>query len=310
MASDPPYTIAISRNYIMASETGFGIIQYCDGSKNEAAKAELYNLSQEGDHSSSPSDSGKVVLSLSKDGKFQVYAMNLGMDARSNAQIGLKMENVLLYWSVPVYTSPTISARPYFRYQMVLTPHGFRVSKSITEVTETQEFLKSVGKARGEYKSVPTPAFISKATEIVTYTPHQMAHMGTDRSKTRFYYFTNDADYHFQSLALIIQKAVSHMLQKGHKEVFAPAIQRPKDKMQERPTPDMAFYVNLGFPIGFCRHTNKETSWVFVEDPIGGLYHFYPNGIPESGSSKPGNFDLWLDLPVLLDILVKNEAKK
>lgn len=300
--SDPQATLAISRPYQRATKDGFQIDQYVDVSGNSAASGGCYQFSQSGTHQTSSGDSGKIILSCYKDGSIKVYALNLGISKSTGQQIGLKVENILLYRSDPIFSKSYLPPRLGFSYSFFTDLHGFRVTAALNEAAETRAFLQAFAKAFPGRGGI-IPSFVAKAPEAVTFSTHQMTHLGTNKNKTRFHGFVNNADPYFQALAIIIQKATSHVLQKGHHEDLWPAIQRPADKMTERPTKDLAFYVNMGFEVGECRGIGSGTSWVFAEDPVGGTYHIYPNSLPESGASKPKINDVWIDLPMLLKIL-------
>ena len=300
--SDPHVTLALSRPHTFSSADGLHVVQYVDVSSNHAASGGHYQFSQSGYHQTSGGDSGKVVLTYRGD-TFQVYAMNLGVSRSTGYQTGLKAETLALYWRDPIFPDTYLAPRMGFQYDLFMDLHGFRITTKLNEAAETLAFLQAFGKAFPGHEGIALPSFSGKVPSVVTYSRHQLTHLGTDRSKTRFTHFLNDADPYFQTLALIVQKAVSHVLQKSHHPELWAAIRRSEGKMGIRPTKDLAFYMDLGFEVGYCRKDRKATTWVFVEDPVGGTYHIYPNGIPESGSSKPKENDVWIDLQALLTIL-------
>lgn len=305
---DPPVTYAISRGLEHLTADGIANIQYIDASKNIMLETPYYQIVQLSNHQTEFSDSGMGILSYNTHSKkFEIYGLNLGIERNSGLQKGIKSQDILLHIAFPKLENLTISTRPFDRYSMFLEPHGFRTKHNNLQAREAQKYLSELKAAfnKSNLSAVSIPKFLTDITITPTYSSHQMTHLGMDSSKTRFFVFTNDTDPHFRAIANIIQKALSQIIKQGDQERFYPAIRRVDSAAQHtKPTKDMTFYVDLGFDVGNCRKCKTDTNWVYVEDAVGGTYHFYPSGIPNRGDTKPRENDVWVDLNHFLSILL------
>jgi hypothetical protein len=233
------------------------------------------------------------------------YFSNNGELISIHSKLQDNFDNMRLNENKPLSKIEKISPAPdLIKYSPKEIP-GFN-EENLQEETDALNLLSDL-KTHFLIKKLPSlriPKFCTMDEKDITFTSHQMQHLGGKKGKTRFHHFLNSEDPLFQALAITIQKSIAHLVNCGHEKHYHPAISRiNKKSMPIEIDPSATFYVDLGFTIGFCRKERSETSWVLVDNPLGGTYHFYPNGLPENGSSKPKSNDIWLDLKLFLEIL-------
>lgn len=298
--------ISISKPTGVISETGeFHYRQQCHVSVVGQNNGQYRRIDQTSTHATFPGDSGKALLKLIN-GKLAVYSMNQGTEGGD--QTGVRAETLRLYWDDQRIKPSEMMPQPYFSFTAFrIYPHKFefqlprRREVGKNEALESQKFLIMMAEAiQRDPKTVQLPSFTTAPFTPET-SSYQDNHLARGSGKSKIAYFASYLDKHFQTIAIIVKKAVEEVVDPAQYEKIKAAVR----SNQIPPTSNLNFYVDCGFPMGECRK-NGETSWVKVDSPFG-AYHIYPDGSPESGSARLALNDVWIDLPMLLNLLIGNQ---
>jgi hypothetical protein len=300
-------SISISKPTGMISESGeFHYRQHYSVAVVGKNSGPYRRIDQTSQHGTVPGDSGKALLKFFN-GKLWMYSMNQGSEGGD--QTGVRAETLALYWTDRRIEYSEMRPQPYFSFSAFrIYPHKFefqlprRRESGKNEASESKHFLtKMADEIQSDPNRVPLPSFTSG-----TFTPatssYQDNHMARGSGKSKISYFSSYLDARFQTIAIIVKKAVEEVLDPAQYEKIKDAVH----SNQIPPNRNLNFYVDCGFPIGTCRR-HGETSWVKVDSPFG-AYHIFPDGSPESGSARLARNDVWIDLPLLLDLLIQDQA--
>ncbi len=299
--------ISISKPTGVISESGaFHYRQQCHVSVVGQNDGQYRRIDQTSHHATFPGDSGKALLKL-VNGKLSVYSMNQGTEGGD--QTGVRAETLNLYWNDQRITPSEMTRQPYFSFTAFrIYPHKFeyqlprRREAGKNEAVESQKFMVEMAKAiQSNPNTVAHPSVTSSALTPATNS-YQDNHMARGSGKSKISSFTSYLDKHFQTIAIIIKKAVEEVVDPNQYEKIKAAVR----SNQVPPTSNLNFYVDCGFSIGDCRKYG-ETTWVKVDSPFG-AYHIYPDGSKGSGSAGLKLNDVLIDLPLLLNLLTESQA--